>query len=309
MQKGDAVLFDNSAKIRSGTRSHLMTFSGKIAVALSLGSVLACSNLLAAQANLPQTQQPQVGRKHRTSGTPGKVVNTPAPVATQPQVQVPAYVPPPLRPAQMAAIAPRISYQNGQLTVVAENANLSDILNGIRAATGVKIETAGGAGGERVAATIGPASVRDVLLSLLQGSRYDFILMGSLTDPDRIERVVLTPKSTTAGVTASNAARPVAPAAEEAVQEENETDSDDNAGFAPAGAQPAPPQNPPQPGAAINPAQPAAQPDAQQGVKTPEQLLQDLRNMQQQQQQQQTPTTPPTSPDQLQRPPRTSRPQ
>jgi hypothetical protein len=287
-----------------------MAYSGKIAVALSLGSVLACSNLLAAQAASPQTPQAQVGRKHRTAVS-GKIVNNapttaPVPAATQPQVQVPAYVPPPLRPAQMAAIAPRISYQNGQLTVVAENTNLSDILNGIRAATGVKIETAGGAGSERVAAIIGPASVRDVLLTLLEGSRYDFILMGSLNDPDRIERVVLTPKSNSAGLSASNAPRPAAPAAEEAVPEENETDSDDNAGFAPAAAQPGPPQGPPQPGAATNPAQPATQPDAQQGVKTPDQLLQDLRNMQQQQQQQQTQ---PTSPDQLQRPPRTSRPQ
>jgi hypothetical protein len=209
----------------------------------------------------------------------------------------------------MAAIAPRISYQGGQLTVEAENTNLSDILNGIRVATGLKIETVGGAGGERVAAKIGPASVRDVLLSLLQGSRYDFIMMGSSTDPDRIERVVLTPKSTAAaGLSASNAPRPATPPAQEVVQEENETEnSDDNAGFAPPSAQPGPPQNPQQPGAAVNPAQPAAQPDAQQGVKTPEQLLQDLRNMQQQQQQQQQ--TPPTSPDQVQRPPRTSRPQ
>jgi hypothetical protein len=289
-----------------------MTFRSKIAVVLSLGSVLVSGDSFAAQTNLTQSQQAQLGRKHRP--IPGAITNkgpgaasTPAAAQPQPQVQVPTYTPPPLRPAQMAAIAPRISYQGGQLTVEAENANLSDILNGIRVATGLKIETVGGAGGERVAAKIGPASVRDVLLSLLEGSRYDFIMMGSSTDPDRIERVVLTPKSNTAGMSASNAPRPVAAPAQEVVQEENETDSDDNAGFAPPAAQPGPPQNPQQPGAAVNPAQPTAQPDAQQGVKTPEQLLQDLRNMQQQQQQQQQ--TPPTSPDQLQRPPRTSRPQ
>jgi len=299
-----------------------MAFSSKIALVLGLGSVLAYSNLLAAQATLPPTKTAPGGRKHLPV-MPAKSINPPAPTkatapkATQPapQVEVPAYIPPPLRPAQMAAVAPRISYQNGRLTVVAENSNLSDILNGIRVATGLKVESVGGAGGERVAATIGPASVRDVLLSLLEGSRYDFIMMGSATDPDRIERVVLTPKSTSAGLSASNAPRPATPPGEESVPDDNnETDSDDNAGFAPAPGQPAPPQ-PQQPGAAINPAaQPGAQPDAGQGqqvVKTPEQLLQDLRNMQQQQQQQQqqTPATPPTSPDQVQRPPRTSRPQ
>src|SRR5437899_2610832 len=132
-------------KSAQGLALIIMAYSGKIAIALSLGSVLACSNLLAAQAS-PQSQPPHVGRKHHTAVS-GKIGNNapttaPVPATTQPQVQVPAYVPPPLRPAQMAAVAPRISYQNGQLTVVAENANLSDILNGIRVATGVKIETA-----------------------------------------------------------------------------------------------------------------------------------------------------------------------
>ncbi|MCU1311817.1 MAG: hypothetical protein JWO20_2942 [Candidatus Angelobacter sp.] len=296
------ILCPAGAKIK-GTLPYSMTYPGKLAVLIL--SVLGSNLVLSAQAKeLPK--QPVV-RKHLTAAgskksKPSAIVPAPAPLP-----QVPVFTPAPLRPGQMPAVAPRISYQGGQLTIVAENSNFSDVLSGIRTATGLRIESTGGTGGERVAAKIGPASVRDVLLSLLQGSRYDFIMMGSATDPDRIERVLLSPKA--AAVAAANGAtQPAAAAAQDAAQDESETDnSDDNAGFAPAPAQP-PTALPPGPGAAAAPnGQTAASPDASQGVKTPEQLLQDLRNMQQQQQQQQQ-TTPTTSPDQVQRPARTPRP-
>ncbi|MCU1305866.1 MAG: hypothetical protein JWN45_561 [Acidobacteriaceae bacterium] len=281
-----------------------MTYGGKLAVLIL--TVLGSNLVVSAQAKeLPK--QP-AGRKHLPVAGSQKnkpSATVPAPVQLP---QVPVFTPAPLRPGQMPAVAPRISYQGGQLTIVAENSNFSDVLSGIRTATGLRIESTGGTGGERVAAKIGPASVRDVLLSLLQGSRYDFIMMGSATDPDRIERVLLSPKAA-AATAANGAARPAPAASEETAQEDSDNEnSDENAGFAPAPAQP-PTALPPGPGAAAAPnGQPASSPDASQGVKTPEQLLQDLRNMQQQQQQQQQQQTPPTSPDQLQRPSRTPRP-
>jgi hypothetical protein len=284
-----------------------MTYSGKFAV-LMLG-LLGGNLVLAASAK--ETPKHLEARKHRSAASSQK--NKPAAIvpAPVPLTQVPVFTPPPLRPGQMPAVPPRISYQGGQLTVVAENSNFSDVLNGIRTATGMRIESTGGTGGERVAAKIGPAPVRDVLLSLLEGSRFDFVLMGSATDPDRIERVLLSPKAPEGTATANGAPRPApTPNADEAAQEETETDnSDDNAGFAPAPVAPAAtaPSSQPQPPAAAPGGQPGTTPD--QGVKTPEQLLQDLRNMEQQrQQQQQQQQGPATSPDQVQRPPRTQRP-
>ncbi len=200
-----------------------------------------------------------------------------------------------LRPEQMPAVAPRVSYSNGQLTVVAENSSLADIISAIRTTTGVKIETLGGATGERVAARIGPAPVRDVLVSLLDGSRFDYIILGSATQPNLVEHVILTQK--TGG---ANNASPVVvasnpPPVPQQISPDNigEGDEDGSEGF----AEPAPNLAPAQP-----PAQPAQPPiqqqngfgqplgiaqqqptpaQDQQNVKTPEQLMDELRRMEQ----------------------------
>jgi hypothetical protein len=267
---------------------------GKIAI-----SVLVCGGLITAQAadTSAAAKKKSVQAKKAVQTKP---VAVPVQTAPAPQVVVPP--PAPLRPAQMSAIAPRVSFQNGLLTVFAENSNFSDVLNGIRAATGIRIESTGGGGGDRMSAQIGPAPARDVLLTLLQGSRYDFIMVGSATDPNRLDRIVLTPKSAAAGTSVANNRAPAAAPKTDA------TDSDDNGGDAPPDdnegfAQPAPAPQPAQPGAA-QPAAPgaavpgAAAPDASQQngnqvVKTPEQLLQDLRTMEQQKQQQQQQNAPP----------------
>jgi hypothetical protein len=300
-----------------------MVYTGKVALLILLSGTLATAES-SASAPAKQTGSTGVQSQPQSKSQPANAVVMhsatsrakartktiqPAPPVPQPE-PVAVTPPPPLRPEQMPAVAPRISYQNGQLTIIAENSNLSDVLNGIRTATGVKIENSGGSAADRVAAKIGPAPVRDVLLSLLQGSRYDFVLLGSNTDPNQIERVILSQKSAaTGGNNPAPAQANTFPQNGVVQSEENDSEGDDNAneGFAPAPAQTAPQPNQPQapgPGAAV-------QPDSETsgGVKTPEQLLQDLRNMQQQQQQQQQQQTQtPANPDQP-RPPRTSRPQ
>src|SRR5437868_3719378 len=97
-----------------------MTYSGKVRL-LILGLVAASNVVFAA----PPKEVPKQldARKHRPGAASQKnkaAAIVPAPV---PLPQVPVYTPPPLRPVQMPAVAPRISYQGGQLTVVAENSN------------------------------------------------------------------------------------------------------------------------------------------------------------------------------------------
>jgi hypothetical protein len=187
---------------------------------------------------------------------------------------------------------PRVSYQNGELTVVAENSSLGETLNAIRNATGIRIE--GGSGGsDRVMAKIGPAPVRDVLLSLLEGSRYDFAMLGSPTDPQKVDRLVLSPR-VAATATTAQPITPAQPTEDDSANAQPTSDDDDNQGF----AEPAKPTPPP---TAVAPGTPAQ-------VKTPEQLLEDLKKLEagraQQQQAQPTQPTDPNAP----RPARPERP-
>src|SRR5581483_8953092 len=56
-----------------------------------------------------------------------------------PPTPTPAQPPAPLTPAQLPAVAPHVSYQNGQLTILAQNSTLGDILRAVSQQTGVEI--------------------------------------------------------------------------------------------------------------------------------------------------------------------------
>jgi len=177
------------------------------------------------------------------------------------------------------------------LTIEAENSTLADILRAIRKQTGAGVEIPPNAT-ERVVTHLGPGPARDVLASLLNGSHFNYVMLGSPTEPEKVDRIILTSKSggtpdTTSAPTppgqSANAAVPTdeseAPGMD--IAEQPGDDSAENA----AGEESQKPQ-----------------PGGQPQVKTPEQLLQELQRQQQQMQQQQGSSPPPqTTPD---RPPK-----
>ncbi|HEV3042178.1 MAG TPA: hypothetical protein VHA33_30740 [Candidatus Angelobacter sp.] len=204
------------------------------------------------------------------------ITGTLAPVVPQ-QQQVAV----PLRPEQMPPVPPKVIYQNGLLSVEATNSTLSDVLNGIRSKAGIQIEGFQGAQ-ERVAAKLGPAPAEAVLIGLLRGSHFDYMILGRPGQPSIVQRVILTPISGTA--TASNPAQPFQPRPGMVMVQPVD---DDEAN--PDEANISQPQVQPVPQPVIQP-QPVQQPgNAAQGnnVKTQEQLFEDLKRIQQQQQNQQ----------------------
>ena len=184
----------------------------------------------------------------------------------------------PLAPYGLAlqpATPPRISFAGGQLTVSADNSSLTDILSNVMKITGAHLEGTRPPESDRVFGQFGPGTPRDVLNSLLAGSRYDYILIGGLDDPGDVRQVMLSQH----GSSLQGVARAGNQASNEPNTEEEQENQENNE---PAViAQPEPP--PPPPPAANNPSQPNP---GQQQVKTPEQLLQELQRLRQQQQQQ-----------------------
>src|SRR5882724_3263303 len=118
----------------------------------------------------------------------------------------PAPPPPPPTLEQMPAVPPKVSFSNGMLTIVAQNSTLSDILRAVRAQTGAAVEIPPNAT-ERVVINLGPGAPRDVLAALLNGSHFNYVMLGSPTNPAKVDRVILTSK---AGATpdASSASTP-----------------------------------------------------------------------------------------------------
>jgi hypothetical protein len=97
-------------------------------------------------------------------------------------------------PAGTAAAPQRgavVTYQNGQLTIDAENATLAAVLGLIAEKTGAQIDVPAGAGQERIFEHTGPGQANDVLEQLLNGSPFNFIIVSSPQHPDQPTQVLL----------------------------------------------------------------------------------------------------------------------
>jgi len=177
------------------------------------------------------------------------------------------------------AVAPQVSYEGGLLTIVAPNSTLGDILRGVRKHTSAEIEIPATAS-ERVVTRLGPAPAREVMAELLNGSRFNYILLGSPADSNALVRLVLVAKTgpdnpssppAPAQTQAENAVTPapVANMGEVPEADAAEENADDNTDQGTAEAeQPQPPTDQP-------------------GVKTPQQMLQEMQQRQLLMQQQQ----------------------
>jgi hypothetical protein len=200
----------------------------------------------------------------------------------------PAPPPPPPTLEQMPALPPQVQYSNGQLTIMAENSTLADILRAVRTRIKAEVEIPPNAN-ERVVGHFGPGSAHDVLTALLHGVDFNYVMIGSPTHPDGVDRLILTSKS--GGISNPGTAMPTEPPP----QANNEAPVDEAATPSPD-AEP-PPEDAPE-NATNGEAPPPPTPDGQQQVKTPEQLLRELQQQQLlqqqlQQQQGQQPGAPP----------------
>jgi len=184
-------------------------------------------------------------------------------------------------------VAPQVSFQAGQLTIVAANSTLGDILRAVRKQTGAEIEIPEAQ--DRVVTHLGPGPARDVVAELLNGSRFNYVLVGSPADAAVLTKVVLVAKSgpdnpgiapvpgqpqapAIAQVGHNMAPPPQADAQEANDAEDENANPDENAEAQPAVEdQPVPDQGTP---------------------KTPQQMLQEMQQRQLQMQQQLPPGQP-----------------
>jgi hypothetical protein len=259
-----------------------MTKSAKIALL-----TLLCVSLSVASAAQKKQRKPSPKKPAATSVT--------APLVEQ-QTLAPTPPAPPPTPAQMPPTAPKVTLNNGQLSIVAENSNLGDVLGFVRKATGAVVEMPPAAANERVVVNIPPSEPREALQQLLEGSKFDYIIVAS-PDDQKLQRVVLTARGagpTTGPAVASGAPASFRPPATDNYQppppppQDEDSSIEDEQPGVPEPASPEivnmPQETPPgQPNGVPNPNQ-----DPNQGPRTPEQLLQELQQLQQQQNQQNT---------------------
>jgi hypothetical protein len=187
----------------------------------------------------------------------------------------------------MPAQPPQVTYQNGQLTIIARNSTLGDILEAVHQKTGAELDIPATAT-ERVVTHLGPGPARDVLASLLNGSHFNYVMVGAANNPAALDRVILTPNTggdVTPATQAQNAPPQPPTQAEEPADDESNDDfaSDDNSNI--EEVQPLPTDSTGEDQALdqqqVQDQQPNNGPNS--NARTPEQLLLELQQRQQRQ--------------------------
>lgn len=115
----------------------------------------------------------------------------------------------PAKPAQPASNLD-VQYRNGRLSVSADHVSLAQILNEVKRQTGTEITIPPGGGQEQIVVGISPQPLREALVSLLNGSRFNFIMLDSDRDPGKLKSVILTYRSA-GGATSEPAIAPPPP--------------------------------------------------------------------------------------------------
>jgi hypothetical protein len=87
-----------------------------------------------------------------------------------------------------------VSFHRGLLSIRANKASLSEVLFAVHQKTGAEVAVTAGAEQEPVVADIGPAPAPEVLARLLNGSRFNFLILSSASDPHALDRVILSPR-------------------------------------------------------------------------------------------------------------------
>lgn len=85
-----------------------------------------------------------------------------------------------------------VEFKNGKLSVAADHVSLAQILNEVHRLTGTDITIPPGAAQEQIVAGISPLPLREALVSLLNGSRFNFIMVDSEREPGKLKSVILT---------------------------------------------------------------------------------------------------------------------
>jgi len=93
--------------------------------------------------------------------------------------------------SSFAISRPAVTYKDGLLTIDAVNVSLAEVLELIARETGAVIDVPSGSGLERIAEHAGPAPANEVLAQLLNGSRFNFVIVNSPQAPYELAQVIL----------------------------------------------------------------------------------------------------------------------
>jgi hypothetical protein len=185
---------------------------------------------------------------------------------------------------QADAPEPNVSYSDGVLKVTGHGERLAQILENIKALTGIQMDIPASLEENQIFDDVGPAPVREALIKLLDGARLNYLILGSPQDPHKVSQLVLTAEAATAQIKTPVAGVTVAQASGPSLY---------GAGFGDTTGQDTAAEEPPPPAANAIPVNVNIQQAAAAAGKTPGEILDELQKKQIQQLDEQSAQTAP----------------
>jgi hypothetical protein len=150
--------------------------------------LLACSSLMGAQSSQPDVcHMDSDGFCSAAAAVQSTPIVNPAP-ESQLQVAPPNQLQIGSNTSQSQL---RVELHNGLLRIDAENATLRDTLKSVSARTGAEMQFPAGGLQERIYVHLGPASPREVVSQLLNGTPFNYLILSSVSEPSGITRLIL----------------------------------------------------------------------------------------------------------------------
>lgn len=87
-----------------------------------------------------------------------------------------------------------VSFRDGMLSIHSNKATLSEVLFAVQQRTGAEVGIAAGAEQEKVVVDLGPGPAPEILARLLNGSKFNFLILSAANDPRQLDRVILSPR-------------------------------------------------------------------------------------------------------------------
>lgn len=99
------------------------------------------------------------------------------------------------QPSKSNPAPPIAELKDGKLSIQANGEELASVLAAVQSVTGIPIEIPPASDSDRIFMTLGPTPVKDALVAIVGGSKYNYIIMGSPDDSALVKRVILTARS------------------------------------------------------------------------------------------------------------------
>jgi len=87
-----------------------------------------------------------------------------------------------------------VSFRNGLLAIRANKVTLAEVLNAVQLRTGAEIDGTAGITQEKVVVNLGPAPAAEVLAALLNGSKFNYLILSAANNPQQLDKVILSPR-------------------------------------------------------------------------------------------------------------------